>query len=95
MLKKFGPGAAEHYKRELSNQGMCCSICGRDEESYLAAFNKRMALDHDHETGCLRGVLCSPCNMSISGSRWGGAPCLSDDAEQYLSDWSEVHTLCA
>lgn len=39
-----------------SVQGNQCAICGK------LPLNKRLAVDHDHETGLIRGLLCSPCN---------------------------------
>lgn len=33
-----------------------CHICGR---------HVRLAIDHDHDTGAVRGVLCHACNTGI------------------------------
>lgn len=38
-----------------------CAICCRDE-SELA---KKLAVDHDHATGRVRGLLCDDCNLAI------------------------------
>ena len=37
-----------------------CIICGAEEPP-----NKYFAVDHDHETGRVRGVLCHKCNKGI------------------------------
>ncbi len=41
----------------LIRENKPCSICGR--------IKSRMALDHDHKTGQIRGVLCINCNMGL------------------------------
>lgn len=41
-------------------EGRACDICG------TIAFGKRRAhIDHDHEAGSIRGVLCHRCNTGI------------------------------
>jgi len=38
-----------------------CHICGVPESEC----NRRLSMDHDHETGAFRGWLCSECNHGI------------------------------
>lgn len=61
----------------LYNQNRMCAICG----TYI---DKRTAhLDHDHETGKLRGVLCMKCNVGLG---MFGDSCLNlDKAIQYIT----------
>ena len=49
----------DEYKRLLSEQNDGCAICG--------GVNKDMALciDHDHNSGDVRGLLCHRCNRAI------------------------------
>ncbi len=44
-------------------QGGVCGICGgRDRD-------RDLAIDHDHETGEIRGLLCSRCNTALGSFR--------------------------
>ena len=56
----------EAYEARLASQGGLCAICRRPE---MALGNngetKRMAVDHDHDTGRVRGLLCSRCNPGL------------------------------
>lgn len=56
----------EHYERLFAEQSGRCAICllpetGRDPSGRT----KRLAIDHDAETGRIRGLLCSRCNPAI------------------------------
>lgn len=52
------PDKAEAYF--LAHHGQC-DLCGKDTESN----GKALAVDHCHETGEIRGMLCSNCNRGI------------------------------
>lgn len=51
----------QEYLVMLEAQNGCCAICGTDDTGKRKAF----AVDHCHETGTVRGLLCSPCNTGI------------------------------
>lgn len=51
----------KHYKEMLKNQSNRCLICFN-----LGGTGKqRLVVDHDHETGKVRGLLCNPCNRGL------------------------------
>jgi hypothetical protein len=56
LKRKFGM-TLDDYERMLKAQGGVCAICGeaRPEE-------RTLHVDHDHETGAIRGLLCFRCN---------------------------------
>lgn len=53
------------YERRLEEQNGCCAICGKPETRVLFGRVCRLAVDHDHETGQVRGLLCSRCNCFL------------------------------
>jgi hypothetical protein len=62
---KGGPegyaGIAEYDRRFKEQRGLC-AICRHPPKN-----NKRFAVDHNHSTGKVRGLLCSVCNGRILG----------------------------
>jgi len=46
----------------LYAQGNRCAICKRKRESDNG---REWAVDHDHETGAIRGILCANCNGGL------------------------------
>lgn len=59
--KKYGKGALAFYNAEIAKDDKC-RICGISESD---APGGRLAIDHCHATGRLRGLLCSKCNTGI------------------------------
>lgn len=45
----------------LESQGSRCGCCGTTDPGH----KKGWMVDHDHETGVIRGVLCAQCNVRL------------------------------
>ena len=45
----------------LADQHHGCKICGISPEEY----GKNLSVDHCHDTGKIRGLLCSGCNAAL------------------------------
>ena len=52
----------EDYERLFREQGGVCAICGGPPGN---AKSPHFHVDHDHETGQVRGLLCHSCNTGI------------------------------
>lgn len=55
---------ADEYDALLRLQGGRCAICRAKPKG------KRLAVDHDHKSGAVLGLLCSRCNHDLKGSAW-------------------------
>lgn len=60
-LKHFFGITPEEYDRMLENQKGLCGIC----EKHSSNFSRRLAVDHCHHTGAVRGLLCASCNSGL------------------------------
>lgn len=56
----------EQYDRMLEAQEGACAICRRPEVNTCHGKVIALAVDHDHATGRVRGLLCSACNVSLA-----------------------------
>jgi hypothetical protein len=70
----------DQYNEIFNKQNGCCMICEKPQSE----FPKALCVDHNHQTGKIRGLLCDKCNKGIGF--------LNDDinillnAIQYLKD---------
>jgi hypothetical protein len=55
----------EEYNSMLDAQSGVCAICNQAETHKRNGKLKALAVDHDHKTGKIRGLLCSDCNTGI------------------------------
>lgn len=55
----------EQYEALYEAQGGFCYICRRAR----GTGRRKLAVDHDHKTGYVRGLLCSPCNNILAHLR--------------------------
>lgn len=52
------------YEALYEAQGGVCFIC-----RLATGKTRRLAVDHDHKTGYVRGLLCKPCNSMLAHAR--------------------------
>ena len=58
LKRKFGI-TLEQFNLMFDSQKGRCQICDKHEEEKL------LAVDHNHRTGMVRGLLCNNCNLSL------------------------------
>lgn len=61
FLKRYGI-TINQYDKMLAEQGGACALCGA---STPGGRWSRFSVDHCHETGRVRGLLCYGCNSSL------------------------------
>jgi hypothetical protein len=59
LKHRYGIGADE-FDELVRRQGGVCAICGRENPEHV---------DHDHDTGEVRGILCFNCNGGLGQCR--------------------------
>ena len=61
LKKRYGISLADHIAIYKEQEGKC-AICQIDEKD---APRQKLFVDHDHETGVVRGLLCHHCNSGL------------------------------
>jgi hypothetical protein len=67
LKNRFGI-TLEDYLAMFQRQGGVCAVCGNHEtcrDSRNPTQIRALAVDHNHETGVVRGLLCHACNLGI------------------------------
>lgn len=89
LYKKYGRGyrirrdfgiTEEEYEARIVAQGSKCAICEEPLDN-----PKTTHLDHNHETGELRGILCANCNHGLG--KFKDRVDLLDSAIVYLKSY--------
>lgn len=79
MAKRTYGIDGEQYEALLELQGGGCAVCGSKPKS------KRLAIDHDHGSGAVRGLLCKRHNKDALGA-------LHDSIAQVTALWHYLNT---
>jgi hypothetical protein len=55
----------DDYLDIAEQQGFVCAICHKDNFQMSTNHSGALVVDHDHETGEVRGLLCHNCNRAL------------------------------
>jgi len=83
MKRNFGI-TLDQYEQMFKNQNGLCGICFQPEvrKSIRSDKPKNLAVDHCHESGTVRGLLCQDCNTGVG--LFKDSPLLMIKAAKYL-----------
>ena len=62
LIKRLYGLTTDEYSDKLRAQGYSCLMCG----AHQANLKYRLAVDHCHRTGKVRGLLCPKCNNAVA-----------------------------
>lgn len=79
--RTYGITPEEYVERRKAS----CAICGRFDANEEGKRGQGMHVDHDHDTGELRGTLCPTCNRGLGSFK--DDPKLLVKAAAYLYDY--------
>ena len=82
LLRKTYGLSLKEFSALSAAQGDVCAICGSKCGNY-----SRLSVDHDHETGAIRGLLCNTCNRGVGLMK--DNPAVLRAAAEYLEKAAE------
>lgn len=83
----YGMTVGEH-EHMLATQGGVCKVCGQHEiRRHKDGGSVALHVDHDHETGVVRGLLCHKCNIGLGS--FDDNPELLRKAADYIEQHSK------
>ena len=73
----------EQYQTMVEERKNLCDVCGKPPSNVntRAHWNKKLCIDHNHDTGEVRGLLCNDCNLAVG---YGKTPEILERAASYL-----------
>ena len=66
-MRELRAARDQQFRDLVATMGEACEICGTTASGRTSKNGKvnRLHIDHDHETGDVRGLLCHHCNLGI------------------------------
>jgi hypothetical protein len=64
LKRRFGL-TLKDYDQMLEAQDGVCAVCGNPETYKQNGICVRLSIDHNHNTGLVRGLLCRACNVVL------------------------------
>lgn len=68
-LKRYYGLSPEEFGAMMAAQGGVCAICEKPETAVFNGRVKEMHVDHNHETGVIRDLLCYRCNSMLGSAK--------------------------
>ena len=88
-LKRDFDLSVQEYAALLLAQDGVCAVCRKPETATRYGKLKHLAVDHNHGTGEVRGLLCAECNTGLG--KFGDDPALLRGAADYLDTHNAKH----
>ena len=83
LLKRNYGISVERYEEMVEDQRGLCAICESPPPE-----GKRLSVDHDHEIGVVRSLLCAKCNHGLGA--FSEDPARLFSAIWYLAEWGKL-----
>lgn len=64
LRRCYGIGWDDYCRMHKEQKGLC-AICGSPGFTMKECHTLKLVVDHDHETGAVRGLLCHNCNRGL------------------------------
>jgi len=85
LLKKYGLTEKRYQKMFESQSGRCAMCHARSERA--------LSVDHDHQTGKVRGLLCGSCNALLGFAQEDIS--ILKEAIDYLMQYNQCYRKCS
>lgn len=82
--RRYGTGTYEQVVAWNEEQDCLCAICKGPQNSFYGGMRKHLTVDHCHNTGKVRGLICSECNQALG--HFNDNPEFIRAAIRYLKD---------
>lgn len=64
LKRYYGMTLAEYTDKAVAQNGVC-AVCAKPERAVMHGKVKPLSVDHNHDTGIIRDLLCSTCNHML------------------------------